>query len=133
MRCAKIMRRMWNMYVSYKRNPFSQRKRVSGNDSIPNLRKGVMVMTTIFAKVKASSDDTIHIPQNLLNLCEIQEDSEVLIYGAGHRIILSIQPLSEEELTDIDMMQWSMDIDERIKCQDKELLSSGILTEEDFV
>lgn len=41
--------------------------------------------------------------------------------------------LSEEELTDIDMMQWSMDIDERLKRQDKELLSSGILTEEDFV
>jgi len=90
-------------------------------------------MTTIFAKVKASSDDTIHIPQNLLNLCDIQEDSEVLIYGVGHRIILSIQPLSEEKLTDIEMMQWSMDIDERLKRQDKELLSNGILTEEDFV
>lgn len=91
-----------------------------------------MAMTATFAKVKTSPDDTIHIPQNLLNLCEIQEDNEVLIYGAGHRIILSTRPLSEEELTDIDMMQWSMDIDERLKRQDKELLSSGILTEMEY-
>ncbi len=72
-------------------------------------------MITALAKIKVSSDDSISIPKDLFNLFGIQEDSEVLIYGQKCRITLSTQPLSEEELTNLDMMQWSMDIDKKLR------------------
>jgi len=89
-------------------------------------------MATAFARVKVSQNGWIHIPKELQKMCEIQEGSEVLLYGRAHHIVLSTQPFSEDELMDIDMAHWSVDIDERIRRQDDELIQHGILTEEDF-
>jgi len=58
------------------------------------------------------------------------------ILGKGkvlyEKSLLSTQPLSEEELMDIDIANWSVDIDGKIRRQDDELIRYGILTGEDF-
>jgi AbrB family looped-hinge helix DNA binding protein len=90
-------------------------------------------MATRTIAVKVSPDGRITLPKRIRELLRLKPGSEVLLYEGPRSVVLAGQKLSAEELQELDLMQWSMDIDEKIRRRNEELLRTGILTQEEFL
>jgi len=83
--------------------------------------------------IKVSPDGRITLPQRIRERLRLKPGGEVLLYEGPRLVVLAGEKLPAEELQGLDLMQWSMDIDEKIRRRNEELLRTGILTQEEFL
>ena len=99
--------------------------------------------TKFIAKTRVTSQGQVSIPKEARNDLGIKTGEELYIYEVGNSLValkslvstkeVGRYVITEEFFDYIDGVKKSLDVDEKLRRIDQELLESGELTEDDFV